>query len=374
MKIANKKKLALVTWIGMGNYGTMLQSYALYQKLRLWGYSVYFVEIAPNLKSVKSYIKIIIDKFGYYRFKRKRFASESLKNKKIIAFQNRTLKIQKVFTEGQRKHMLSDTDVFITGSDQIWNTAYAYNPTMFLDFAGDKKRIAYGSSIGTTDVPNKYKEKVREHLRLFSHIGIREETAVEILRNVVGREDIVQVLDPTFLLREADWIQFAQQAEIEFDIPQRFILCYLIGNNPWYVQDVEKIKAQTGIEEVIIIPAVENPDFKIRDAFVYQDAGPREFIDLIRRATVVCTDSFHATAISINLSKGFVEFLRFRDSDPNSQNSRIYDILRHYHLERRLYSAETTSWMKEIDYTSVQSILENDRSFSFNYLKTAIEK
>jgi hypothetical protein len=123
----------------------------------------------------------------------------------------------------------------------------------------------------------------------------------------------------------------------------------------------------------VIIPADENRDFTYEGAFVYKDASPVEFIYLIQHASLVCTDSFHATALSINHSVPFVEFMRFKDDDSKSQNSRIYDLLEHYGLMDRIYDDNNLSWINNISYDRVQEILSDDRKFSIDYLINAIE-
>ena len=90
-------------------------------------------------------------------------------------------------------------------------------------------------------------------------------------------------------------------------------------------------------------------------------------------ASYVCTDSFHATALSINFSKDFVEFLRFSDRDIKSQNSRIYDLLNHYNLSYKIYSVNNSDWTNSIDYIKVQESLSSDRRDSLTFLINAIE-
>ena len=99
-----------------------------------------------------------------------------------------------------------------------------------------------------------------------------------------------------------------------------------------------------------------------------------EWINLIRNAEFVCTDSFHATAVSINLEQNFVEFMRFKDSDKSSQNSRIYDVLNHYGLSSRIYNNEKSDWALPIYYSLITKKLDSDREKSVNFLSNAIEK
>lgn len=370
------KNILLITWIGGGNFGTCLQSYALNAKLKNLGYNVSFVQDIPI--KFKSYIRLAFG-FGLKVAKKilrkfcKTANTNSLQCAKRRKFQQENYNVLRINTASKLKEVVKNTDCFITGSDQIWNTYVHFNPRFFLDFADGKKRVAYASSIGTDDVKEEYKEAVKQHLLKFDHIGVREEAAVKALCKLTGRNDIVQVLDPTFLLTPMDWREMSKNAEIEIKIPQNYILCYLIGANSWYTKQLDAVKEKTKIQNIVIIPSAENPNFTFENAIVYKDASPIEFIHLLQKATFVCTDSFHASALSINNSKNFVEFMRFKDDDVKSQNSRIYNLLEHYGLTERIYDKCSDSWTEHIEYERVQKILDNDRKRSLDYLVNAIE-
>lgn len=242
-----------------------------------------------------------------------------------------------------------------------------------MSFAKNKKKIAYASSIGTSHIPVKYEALVKDHLLSFQHIGVREETAVVVLNSLTERSDIVQVLDPTFLLSYNDWQDLAATAKIEIDLPEKYILCYCVGARDNYQLQLNEIKERLNNHNIIHIPAIENPNFMLDGVITYKNAGAKEFIKLLLNAEYVCTDSFHASALSINLSKNFITLLRFDNNDNASQNSRIFDMLTHYNLANRIFSTENILWSCDIDFNPVQHILEIDRARSINFLTNAIE-
>lgn len=365
--------VTVITWLGGGNYGTSLQSYALCHKLAFLGYNVSFLLYFDRHFGWKSWVKGCLSVIGLMQWKEKRKYRGTQSLEKLYRFQKENYQIETVYFPWQYQRLLKNTDVFITGSDQIWNAWHSFNPFYFLDFAPKRKKIAYASSIGTTDFPERHKNEIRNLLSCFSHIGVREQAGVYAISSLLQRDDIIQVLDPTFLLEEKEWKNLSREAMIEINLPSRYILCYLIGENQHYIEQVEVVRETYGIADVIIIPAVENKNFTVPGAKVYNGAGPKEFIHLIQNATVVCTDSFHATAISINLSVNFVEFLRFKDSDKKSQNSRIYDVLDRYGLHSRLYSNETDVWTMPIDYKPIQVLLAKDRNKSVDFLINSIK-
>lgn len=366
------KKIAVVTWIGSGNFGTTLQSYSLLHFLNKQGYNAFFLQAFKQPFGIKERIFDILYKLRINRLL-DNIKPLPLNIKKLHRFINKNYSIIRVFSDRQYNRLLDDTDVFCTGSDQIWNTKFAFNPFYFLGFGEDIKRIAYASSMGIKDFPEEHKEKVKSLLSRFNHIGVREETAKEAISTLLDSKEVYQVLDPTFLLDQNDWQGVSNQAIFEVELPKKYIACYLIGNNRSYADQIQKVKASTGIDSVVIIPSKENSGMSIPGATIYSDAGPSEFINLLQNASFVCTDSFHATALSINMRKDFVEFLRFADSDKASQNSRIYDVLSHYGLMNRIFSNSEYSWSLPIEYDSVHEILNEDRKKSIDYLINAIE-
>lgn len=369
-------KICIVTWLGTGNFGTSLQSYALHKKLQEMGYDVcllhYFnpsdFTLPGKTKRIYRYLKLWaknIINLICLRTKNRR---------KIRLFNKHNYNIRSVSNQQLYKRLLQDIDVFITGSDQIWNCYNSYKPFYFLSFAGNVKRVAYASSMGTTAFPKDKESEIKTLLSKFNHIGVREKNSASLIGNLLNRTDVRQVVDPTFLLDEKHWQSFAEKAKIEFKVPEHYILCYFVGNESCTERQLEDIKQQLKINNVIIIPSLENTDIHFPNALIYPNAGPYEFVYLISHAAYVCTDSFHATAISINMEKDFIEFLRFSDDDKKSQNSRIYDVLQHYGLMNRLYNYHDATLFNSIDYKEVTKTVRTDREDCLIYLKNSIEQ
>ena len=373
-----KKRIQIVTWLGNGNFGTSLQSYALYHFLSIKGYDCSILS-SFNYKhfSLKGYLKMILSALGIMKIRERRKikkATDSRKLMKLSEFFEHNIRQESVSSPWQYRNLLRNTDVFCVGSDQVWNAYFNFSPFNFLDFAGNVKRISYASSMGTKDFPEEYKETIKNLLLKFAHISLRETTGREAVSRLTGRNDIKTVLDPTFLLTAKDWNSVSEQSRMEISVPKNYMLVYLIGNNDNYPEQVRELQTKTGIGNVIVIPAVENPNFKIKGSIVYRDAAVPEFVKLLKEAAWVCTDSFHATALSINIGKNFTEFLRFKDSDSTSQNSRIYDVLSTFGLMGQLYNNESETWAQPIDFSKIAEKLSKLRENSASWLINAIEK
>ena len=368
-----KKQLTVVTWKGGENFGTSLQGFALCNVLEKLGYAV---KLLPDLLShyrIKEYVKFAMSLMGLEQLRVWIKGPKDLHYRKRMRWERRAYPTVKPMTQGQEDKLIRDTDCFITGSDQIWNTYHHFMPMQFLHFARDKKRIAYASSIGTNDIKEEYRDQVAAWWKRFSHMGVREHRAAEVIQEMTGRRDVVQVVDPTLLMTSEQWLEFASDARYEIDLPKKFIFCYLVGDNAHYAEQLRRVQLVTGIEDIVVVPACENPDFTVAGAALYTMATAVEFVDLLSRAAFVCTDSFHATVFSINLQKPFVEFMRFKDDDVRSQNSRIHDVLGHYGLLSRVYCSDSEDWARLIDYAPIARTLAEDRARSLKFLVDSIE-
>lgn len=363
-----KKKIVVVTWTGVHNYGTALQSYSLQYAIEKLGCDVSVmdkIQFTSIAGKIKREIKRILHNIKEDR---------NGKSYKMRIFHQTFQTIVRPSSKRELRKLVSETDVFVSGSDQIWNTAHKYDPMMFLDFAKDKKRISYASSMGTGEIPEIYRPMIQEHLKYYGNISVREKTAAILLSDLTERNDIETVLDPTFLLDHNEWHLFAKHSRMDVEVPEKYILCYFVGNNLYYKLQVTDVKEKSGINNVVVVLLKGSQPVDFGQTVTVSNASPNDFVRLIENAELVCTDSFHATAISINFSKPFVELLRFSDNSKTSQNSRIYDLLNHYGLSDRLYNNSSSVWLNPINYDGVNTILGLDREKSWAYLRKSLEQ
>ena len=214
-----KKEICLVTWVGSPNFGTNLQAYALQQYLNILGYHVCILQSLPLYLSLKDQALLFFHNLAIYKLwlMIKKHYSKATAHYYALRFANPSvqkwakshLRSIKVIFRFQLRKLVSKTDCFIAGSDQIWNSYASLDPTMYLAFAGSKKRISYASSLGTSGINPKHSEQIKRWLSEFSHISVREPTSVPVLQKLTSRSDIVSVLDPTFLLSAEEWTNFA---------------------------------------------------------------------------------------------------------------------------------------------------------------------
>ena len=150
------------------------------------------------------------------------------------------------------------------------------------------------------------------------------------------------------------------------------MLCFFLGANQQHRKSVEEYQKKTGLK-IVVLP-FSDIDYAWGD-IIMNHAGPLEFIDLMSRAAMIFTDSFHGAAFSINFNKPFYVFLRFTDEHPICQNSRIRNLLDIFKLHNRLIrdGASVPENIGDIDYLGVNKILEIERIKSINYLRDSLE-
>ena len=158
-------------------------------------------------------------------------------------------------------------------------------------------------------------------LKDFNAISVREQSSVEIVRKYANRT-AEHVLDPTLLRTDKQWRHIAKKPE---GLPEHYILSYRFAESDSTKQMIDRIAMETGLPVVSLpLSAVAMKD----DYYSVFEAGPQEFVGLIDNASLVCTDSFHATVFSIIMKTPVCVFLRESYENGNSMNSRIYSLLK----------------------------------------------
>lgn len=362
--VPGKPRVALVTWFNTPNYGTTIQAYATVRALRFLGTDpfVVFRYLDPvNLKAVKDNWN---RKHGIRRFWKQEPAPWPVKIRRIRQFCKKEIPVYYVVTKRDLSRLKDSTGLFLAGSDQLWNCRDHFQPFEFLAFADGCRKAAFSTSIGTGSIPGQYREKVREYLSGFGPISLREASGVREISGITGRNDIVQVADPTFLLTASQWREIGTGA-----VEEPYVLVYLLK---WH-EETEGILARTGISNIIIVPSGENPMLSLSvpgaSVTLAGDAGIREFIGLLANAALVLTDSYHGVALSANLGREFIILKRFSDSDPDSQNDRVYDLCRRLSAEDRIWSGTMPS---PTDKAAMQQRVSAMRDEAFAQLKKTV--
>ena len=364
-----KKNVLLVSWKNSLNFGTNLQAIALYRVLQkkymctlLW--TRRYMPIALFCK--KAWKKLGNTIVSVFRHKR---AAVALREKNI----SRCFEPMQRINLNSRKDLetiLKQYSAYIVGSDQVWNPNYL-EETYFLDFVPNGyNKCSYASSMGVNEIERRKQKKYKKYLKQFSYISMRESSAAVYLSKVLERP-VDTVLDPTLLLTKDEWREYAKDACFARPLPQEYILCYFVGDRPAHWNAAEEIARTRGIP-LLILPVDARP--VTADGQTIDEAGPKEFIQLVDGANCIVTDSFHMCAFAINFGKEFYAFHRFRADDPKGQNSRLDDLFAMCHIDR-YYDSEHASDRKagSSDDPAIQTILSEERGKCLLKLYSAIE-
>lgn len=264
----------------------------------------------------------------------------------------------------QLKEMGREATACFSGSDQIWNSSTLYvDPLYYLRFAPSYKRVALSPSFGRDFIADYNKKKMADWIGEYPYLSIREDSGVKLIHEMTGKK-AVHLLDPTLIISASQW---KQVLDIQ-DKQRNYILAYFL--------DIPSAEAKKRLQElkqalhceVVAIP-YEFEDMEFCDRTVA--AGPKEFVDLIANARVVCTDSFHGTAFAINMHTPFFTFERDYGS-ANKQSERVLSILRKVNMLERYQPQSPVEILDEIDFDQAEKILVEEREKAYKYVNNAI--
>lgn len=359
-------KTGTVTWISFRNFGTYLQAYALQKALQNLGCEN---KVIDDAKVVAAFPK---KKFSPIRMLRSipwLFPKRAEFNRKSAMVAALYEDFKKTYIDldslwDSRNELDSTYDTFIAGSDQIWSPTSCFDDFYYLGFT-DKKKIAYAPSLGTTVYPEKRVELARPFLAKFSSLSVREPQGAALLKEKFGLDAQV-VADPTVLLTRKDWDALATDDKTD---QQPYALCYFLTYNQAYIDYAKEYCRRRGLEMKLLI--VRHDFIGLGADEVY--TGPIGFLNAVKGAETVLTDSFHATIFSMIFEKQFYTFKRFKDGSATSQNSRIENLLGMVDLSERFLD-EGSAMVEDnaIPYDKVGAIIAQMRAESIDYLKNAL--
>ena len=385
------KKIAIVSCYFQKNYGSMLQAYATQKYLDDVGIeneTICYDGIKREIEKTKyiHYFKqiinprIVLGKLGYIniRLKKKNPFSKLGRNLRTrdLAFAKFTKRIRLSAEYNSFEELrlaCSDYSAVLLGSDQLWLPSNLDADFYTMNWVPDKtKKISYATSFGISELPRSYYPMAKHFLSRIDFLSVREKTGQNIIRDVCTREAKI-VCDPTMLFTGDEWTDIQQKEPL---CKEKYIFCYFLGNNPEQREFVKKIKAQTGckIVSLLHLNVFAKCDCSFADITPF-DVGPSEFLNYIRNAEYVCTDSFHASVFSILYHKKFYVFRRFKENYDLATNSRLDTLLASVGLEERILTAKENVEAvlhNNIDYEAVDQKVEIMRAYGRKFLEEAI--
>lgn len=388
------KKTAIVSCYFQHNYGSMLQAYATQMALDKLGYENETIDISGFKREIQKaklcyFIKasltsdILLSKLGMARnvlikkLSRSQYAVLSkVRASKFDNFSKKWFRLSGCYnSKAELGRKCSDIySSVLVGSDQLWlpgNIAADYYTLNFVP--GKVNSIAYATSFGQSSLPKDSEKKATIFLKKIKHIAVREESGQKLVKKLSDR-DVPVVCDPTLLFTGDEWMSIQQQEPI---VKDRYILCYFLGNNPPHREFARKLKAETGYKIVALTHLDEfvKSDEGYADKTPY-DIDPADFLNLIRNAECVCTDSFHCSAFSILYKRQFFAFRRYNRNTKQSTNSRLDTLFNLAGIHGRLLTGneKIEDCLKiDTDFDEVHEKLKIVRQRSYEYLQAALK-
>ena len=340
--------LGIITFHCAPSYGAFYQTYALATYLKKLGHNVQVIDYMPSHRqeSFKTRMRISTRRFGINKTN-----FQSLK-KIILWYYNH--KKKKSFRKAVTTYLpLSKTtytshaqlnkdslalDACFFGSDQIWNydkTKGEYDGAYFGDFGPEKMlRISYAASFGRTEVP-KQQDQLRYYLELLDYIYVREQSAIPIIAQVVNR-NAYQVVDPTLLLDAKDYPKTPTKRS------RNYILIYVLDLSPTIKKILKFYKKHTNLDIVLLNK---------------NQVTPLKFLELLRGASHVITNSFHGLALSLVHNIEFTSVAR--EGKASERNVRIMDLLDKVNLMDRLVTKDNLNSFLSNSYSSINWVKVN---------------
>lgn len=363
-------RIAVVTLHRVYNYGSALQAYATQQVLEEMGHDVYIIDyVTPQRTKKKIFFKPSADqsvkgiKNVLYRVAK--IGSLLLKEKTFGSFVKKHLNLtSKYITTEDLEKKPPVADVYITGSDQVWNSTYneGIDRGFFLDFIPEEcKRIAFVASFGKTELDADEIDETKKYIQRYKGLSVREDSAKQILQGL-GREDVVQLIDPTLQISKEGWRKIASPRLIK----EKYLVLMLLYNEDNHATEyARKIADQKGLKLVKISWELKCPE---QVDILMTHRTPEDFLSLFYYADFVVTNSFHGLAFAINLEKQFIVVPR------NEFNSRIESLLRLVGLENRLVADDEKLFVSEqfIEYEHIRKILEYERKRAKEFINTFV--
>ena len=351
------------------NYGGMLQAYALCRKMNDLGYDAMQISYAMQnsrfaycgalMKAavcMLQFIKHCLSSFPH-------FIVQSKIDKRLRSLDNFRKNIPHTKKVYDIKNITdcNDFNVYITGSDQVWNPSWV-DDAFLLNFVQNKIKISYAASLGVGVIDDKASERYKTALADYSAISVRETNAVGLLQGITNKP-IELVLDPTLLLTADEWSEIC-----EGDFPKEdYVFCYFLGG-----QEDERCLAKEYAKgkgyKLLSIPylngSYRKTDAKFNCEKVY-DVSVGRFINLIRHAKCVFTDSFHASVFSHIFHKEF--FTICRGNSETNGSGRLYTLTEIFDTKERVLD---TDKKKSLQYITDLPLIDYSKKIEkYNRLK-----
>lgn len=341
------KKIRILTFHSAYSYGAVLQTFALWKFLDERYSDVKVVDYRPSTFTLQP------------------IWNEPLTWIKTIQFRFRNqIKTTKKYTAELLRKQPPESDVFIIGSDQVWNPVIIQDDLdiYFGDFIPKKQRkISYSSSFGREKLSIEEKIRIKKVFHDFNAISVREQTGVSLCKDIIN-QDAKCVVDPTFLID--DYSKY-----FKLGVKKQELCLFVLDND-----SNECFNAAIAIaKRRHLKPKVLNKNRPINGIKNIPMPTIPRFLREISTSEFILTNSFHGLAYSIIFQKDFIFVCTNK-----SNSTRPYNLLQRLELTERFVESfeeavRSSLIMESIDYSIVNSKNSQYIQESIDYLLNSID-
>lgn len=326
------------------NYGGFLQEMALRDAIKSLGYECEIIDYEVSQEFNTFSLKRGIKNFSFDKIKKKLTKEKTIllsspvsdsiiKRKRAFdKYRAHNLVLSKKMSYSDLHSIDLNYEQLVCGSDQIWNPDYNI-PAFFLNFGRkDCRKIIYAASIGKGQLSCLEKKTYSKLLEFPDYISVREDSAQKLISSITEK-NVELVLDPTLLHQQEYWMKKADDSSLNH---RNYIFCYFLNLTDEKVKSANDFARKNNCE-IISIPYLHNEVEKCTEKLegkLLSEVNPADFLNLIRNAEAVITDSFHATVFSIIFQKDFWCF--GRNAGTYNMNTRLHTLLGYVEMQDRL--------------------------------------
>lgn len=341
-------KIGILTFHLGPNHGGYLQAYCLQEYLTTLGHDVEFI----NYKNEHHHQSEI---FRPWVYKNPFKLYQAWVKEGVFKKAYKTLP-KSDFTTDKSEVDWNSYDVISVGSDVVWDynmVRLGRDSVYFGDFGIEYKGklISYAASSGTVDADEDIPLYVKEGIKNFDAIAVRDTSSQKIVNRSIGETPLL-VVDPTWLF-----------LEYKEPVPKEDILLVYAYDIPAVFKKEIVSYAKTNKLKIIAI-GYQHSWADINE----MKMSPLEWASLMRKAKAVVSGTFHGTLYAIRCQTQFITVYN------KKIEYRVKRPLELCGLEHRMLKTPENfrSVMDEnIDYKSIMSSLEPEVELSKAYLKEA---
>ncbi len=332
------KKIGILTFHRSINYGAFMQAYSLSKKIK---------KLYPDTAvEIIDYTSKIMDDHYVPRINRSAIRNPQgyfLKKKQYKLFKSALERLplseKKIFNDGQTQQVLAayenDYDIFVVGSDAVWNWCKRGFPNPYLlNFEKDVKKLSYAASAYGMDssfVKDEERAYFSASLERFSFIGVRDNYTASLVKNVCPSAVPEYTCDPTVLLDMNDVFDEIGLSKEEFKtkIYNKLNISEdkkLIGMMGVPKELAVKLSSRFGDEYVLV--NLYNYSRFVKKQLV--DINPFEWAAVFGLFELTVTSFFHGTLLSLC---NCTPVINYDFSDFSKKNEgKICDVMRRLDL------------------------------------------